>query len=98
MITRRRVKRIHIYILDLLRLVNREGSYQGETKCSPCTSKNSDTHSTVENWRNFGKMKLTEPARQKVGREELEPYKQAHLAKRYSDLLQGLYNQIKPKK
>ena len=30
-------------ILDVLRPVNREGSYQGETKCIPTTSKISDS-------------------------------------------------------
>ena len=53
-------------ILDVLRTVNHEGSYQGETKRVPTTSKNSDSqlnaHSTVEDWRNLGeKMKLNEP-------------------------------------
>ena len=32
------------YILDVLRPVNRKGSYQGETKRIPTTSKNSDSH------------------------------------------------------
>ena len=44
-------------------------NYQGETQCIP-TSNNSDsllsTHSTVENWRHFEKMKLNEPGRQKL--------------------------------
>ena len=39
-------------------------SYLGETKCIPNTSTNSDsllnTQSTVEDWRNVGKMKLNE--------------------------------------
>ena len=44
-------------ILDDLRPVNREGSYQGETTCIPTTSKNSDlikAHSTVEDWETVG--------------------------------------------
>ena len=44
---------------------------QGKTKCIPTPSKNSDsqlnTHSTIEDWRNLGKMKLlNEPGRQKL--------------------------------
>ena len=43
---------------DVLRPVNREGSHQGETKCIPTTSTNSDsllnTHSTVEDLEKFG--------------------------------------------
>ena len=57
-------------ILDDLRPVNREGSYQGETKSIPITSIHFDsllnTHSTVEGWRNVGKMKLNQPGRQKL--------------------------------
>ena len=52
-------------VLDVLRPVNRERSYQGETKCIPTTSKilidYLNTYSTVEGWRNLGKMKLNEP-------------------------------------
>ena len=62
-------------MLCVLRPVNREGSYEGETKCIPTTRAHSDsqlsTHSgisTVEDWRNVGKMKLNEPGRQKLGR------------------------------
>ena len=47
------------WILGDLRPVNREGSYQGETKRIPTTSANADsllnTHSTVEDWKNTGK-------------------------------------------
>ena len=50
--------------------VNREGSYQGEPKCIPTTSEKSDslfnTHSTFEDYRNLGKMKLNEPGRKKT--------------------------------
>ena len=59
-------------ILDVLRPVKREWSYQGEIKCIPTTSEISDsllsTHSTVEEWRNLEKMMLNEPGRQKLGR------------------------------
>ena len=55
-------------ILNVLRSVNRERSYQGQTKCIPTTSKNSDslfsTHSTVEGWRHLEKMKLNEQTQQ----------------------------------
>ena len=44
--------------LDVLRPVNREGSYQGETKCIPTTSQSSDsllnTYSTGEDLEKFG--------------------------------------------
>ena len=59
-------------MLDVLRPVNREGSHHGETKCIPTTTTYSksqlNTQSTVEYWRNSGKMKLNEPGRQKLGR------------------------------
>ena len=51
--------------------VNRGGSYPVETKGIPTTSENSDspfnTHSTVEDWRNWGEMESNEPGRQKLG-------------------------------
>ena len=85
-------------ILDVLHPVNREGSYQGETKCIPTTSSDSlfNTHSTVEDWRNLGKMKLNEPGRQKLGRQK--PCKQAQHAKLHSDLLQayGTFDSLGP--
>ena len=57
------------YILDVLRPVNREGSYQEKEYCIPTTSKNSDallnTHFTIDD---VDKLKLNEPGRQKLGR------------------------------
>ena len=54
-------------------------------------SKNSDsqldTHSTVEDWKNWGEMKLNEPGRQTLGR--YKPCRQEQHAKLYSDLLQA---------
>ena len=54
-------------ILDDLRLVIREGSYQGERKCIPTAStkcnSHFNTHSAVEDWRNLEKMKLNGPGR-----------------------------------
>ena len=49
-------------VFDALRPVNREGSYQGETRCIPTTSKNADslylvllyTHSTLRISEKFG--------------------------------------------
>ena len=74
-----------------LRPVNREGSYQGETKRIPTTSNNSDsllnTQYTVGDWRNLGEMKLNEPGRQKLGRSK--PCVQVQHAKLYSDRLQA---------
>ena len=43
------------WILDVLHPVNREGSYQSETKQNSDALPN--THSTVEDWRNLEKMK-----------------------------------------
>ena len=67
-------------ILDVLRPVNREGSYQDETKCNPTTNENSDslfsTDSTIEDWRNWEKMQLNEPGRQRnqVSRHSMSSY------------------------
>ena len=51
-----------------------KGLFQGETKCISSTSKHSDsllnTYSTVEDWRNLGKMNLNEPGRQKLWRKD----------------------------
>ena len=56
----------------MLRPVNREESYQGETKCIPTTSKRFDSvlnaHYIVEDSRNVGEMKSNEPGRQKLDR------------------------------
>ena len=54
-------------------------SCHGEAKCTPTTSKNSDsllnTHSTIEEWRNLGKMKMNELGRQKFCHEQLQQTK-----------------------
>ena len=47
-----------------------------------------DTHSMVEDWSNFGEMKLNEPGRQKLGT-LMDPCKHVQHAKLYSDLLQA---------
>ena len=45
-------------MLGALSPVNRQGSYQGETKCIPTTSKHSDllldADSTLEDWKKLG--------------------------------------------
>ena len=55
------------YIFDVLRSVNNEWSYQGETRCIPTTSKHSDslfsTHDTVQDLTNLETIKLNEQGR-----------------------------------
>ena len=81
-------------ILGVVRPVNREGLYQGETKCIPARSTHSDLQlNSIYNpllkiCRTSEKMKLNEPGRQKLGRYG-KPCKQAQHTKLYSDLLQA---------
>ena len=59
-------------MLDVLRPVNREGLYEGETKCIPTTSKILIHYlkhiPPLKIWRNLEKLTVNELRRQKLGR------------------------------
>ena len=63
---------IHRYLMFSFQSTAKGHVIKAKQKCIPTTSTNSDpplnTHSTVEDLRNLGEMKVNEPGRQKLGR------------------------------